>query len=374
MGKGLKRVVKDAIKIITPTRLYLEYYANKHDDEYKRLMDEVGAPEYYKTREVKRDYFKSLAYYGFPVKHYKEFGFYEIKDKKVRESFLAPLKLMSLWQGVNCGESRGILDNKVKFLECFSEYLGRDWIYAPDSTYQDFKEFCLKHHKMLVKKPYGSGGEGIHLFNYDDHTDGELEVVYKDLVDQDALIEEFVNQTGLLHEINPSSVNCIRICTMRFKDHVEVFQCFLKVGVGDVCVDNTCQGGIIAPVDADTGIVNGVPKNKEWSEFKIHPVSGIKVEGIQIPYWEEIKRVVIEASEKVKDIIYVSWDVAVSDDGKIYLIEGNSCGYAMVLKEGGEWPVFERAMKEHHKILHYKYAYNYLLKMRIRNIMAIMDY
>lgn len=373
MVRKILRAVIDTQKFIMPTGLYMRYYAKKHDDEYKRLMDEVGAPEYYKSPEVKRDYFKSLAQYGFPVKYYKELGFYEIKDGKIRDSFVAPVKLVAMWHSVNDGPSKEFLDNKVAFLETFSEFLERDWIYVQRVTYQEFKAFCEKHPKMIVKKSGGSRGKDIHTFIYENVSDESLKEMYEQYKAEDFLVEEYINQTGILHELNPGSVNCVRISTMRFKDHIEVFQCFLKMGIGDTCVDNVCQGGIFAPIDVNTGVVTRIPSNIKWKEYETHPISNKEVMGIEIPDWENVKELAIKAAEKVKDVVYVSWDIAVSEDGKLYLIEGNSCGGGRWLKDGGEWSVFKRAIRNHHKVLRYKFTYNYFIKMRIRNIMANME-
>ncbi len=374
MLEKAKKTCKDIIKFFMPTKLFLKRYARVHAGDYQWLMEQVDAPEHYKTDErVKEDYFKSLSLYGFPVKYYKELGFYEIKDEARRDSYVPPAKLMSMWLGVNSGPSRKLLDNKVACMETFSEFLNRAWIYVPRVSYEEFAEFCKRYPKMLVKRGTGSGGKGIHVFEYTGQGEKELKKLYRENVENDSLIEEFINQIGITHDLNPDSVNCVRICTMRFKDHVEIFQCFLKMGRGNVCVDNAGQGGIFAPIDVNTGIITRDAYGPIWSEFPVHPISGIKIKGIQIPHWNEVKDLVIKASEKVKDLVYVSWDVAVSDDGKLYLIEGNSCGDGMWLKEGGEWPVYKRAIRDHHKTLQYKLVYNYILKCHTQELMSYMD-
>ena len=374
MLNTVKRSVSNAVKFVTPTKLYLKRYARVHDRQYKNLMEEVGAPEYYiNDPKVKEDYFDNLAKYGFPVKYYKELDFYEMADEARRDSYVAPGKLMAMWYGVNCGPSKKIFDNKVVYMKTFSKYLGRDWLYAPEASFEQFIDFCKRNPKMIVKHANGCGGKGIHVFEYKGQTNEDLKSVYERYKEDDCLIEEFIQQKGILHDLNPDSVNCVRICTMRFKDHVEIFQTFIKMGNGHVCVDNAGQGGIFAPIDKDTGIVNRIPYGTLWSEWPIHPVSGIEVKGIKIPCWEQVKELVLKASEEVPDLIYVSWDVAISEDGKLYLIEGNSCGDGMWLKEGGEWPVYMRAIKSNHKYLKYKLVYNYIIKFHTMEIMQYMD-
>ena len=45
----------------------------------------------------------------------------------------------------------------------------------------------------------------------------------------------------------------------------------------------------------------------------------------------------------------------------------------MWLKEGGEWPVYKRAIKDHHRTFQFKMVYNYILKFRIEELMSYMD-
>lgn len=374
MRNRVFRKIIDALKFIIPISLYMKHYEKTHADKYVSLMKEVDAPDYYiNDPEVRRDYFQCLGKYGLPVKYYKELEFYEMRDDEARrDSYVFPGKLMSTWYGVNSGPSRKILDDKLDFMKVFSDYINREWLYVKEASFKEFKSFMTKHGKVIVKHTTGSGGKGIHLFEYNNQSEEDLKKTYDEYYGDDSILEELIVQKGILHDLNPDSVNCVRICTMRFKDHVEIFQCFLKMGKGKVCVDNASQGGLFAPIDIETGVISRVPYGCLWSEYPIHPVSGIEVKGIQIPCWDKVKQTVLQASEKVPDLIYVSWDVAISDDGQIYIVEGNSCGDGMWLKEGGDWPRFVRAMKSRGVYLKYRLTYNYAIKYRADEVMSYM--
>ena len=51
--------------------------------------------------------------------------------------------------------------------------------------------------------------------------------------------------------------------------------------------------------------------------------SGIEIIGFQIPYFEEAKKMCLEAMKIVPQMKYIAWDVALTEEGPVF-IEGNS--------------------------------------------------
>lgn len=373
MSNKVLRSLKNAVKFVTPMEMYLDWCSKKYNDLYHELMVAVEAPEHYiNNPEVQKDYFKCLAKYGFPVRYYKELGIFEVKDQKQRDSYVGPGRLYATWYGVNSGPSRPKLDDKVEYLKAFGEFINREWLEMKNTSFDEFKEFCQRHPKMIVKNSKSFGGKGTHIFDYQGQSDDELRAIYAQYVEAESVIEEYIYQKGYLHDLNPTSVNCCRVCTMRFKDHVEIFQCYVTMGNGDVCVDNAYEGGLFTPINIKTGEIMRDPVDELWHPYPKHPVSGVELKGRIVPNWDKVKETVLAAADKVPDIYYISWDVAVSEDGQIYLIEGNSCGDGMWLKEGGEWPVYERAFKNLGKMWRYKIAYNYIIKFRLKELMSYL--
>lgn len=82
---------------------------------------------------------------------------------------------------------------------------------------------------------------------------------------------------------------------------------------------------------------NGIDKKLNESEENI---TGIKFDGFQIPYWEEIKEMVLEAALVNDKVNLVGWDVAISKNGPL-IIEGNrGPGFDLVqilLKKGTKY-------------------------------------
>lgn len=92
-------------------------------------------------------------------------------------------------------------------------------------------------------------------------------------------------------------------------------------------------------VDIETGKLfgNGIDKKLNESE---NSITNIKFDGFQIPYWEEIKEMVLEAALVNDKVNMVGWDVAISKNGPL-IIEGNrGPGFDLVqvlLKKGTKY-------------------------------------
>lgn len=54
-----------------------------------------------------------------------------------------------------------------------------------------------------------------------------------------------------------------------------------------------------------------------------HPNSHKRIKGFQIPRWEDIKSICIEASKVIPENPITGWDVVINTKGNIEFIEGN---------------------------------------------------
>ena len=89
-------------------------------------------------------------------------------------------------------------------------------------------------------------------------------------------------------------------------------------------VDNLASGNIATAVDLETGIVNGpgVYSDITKSNVSAHPVSGITLEGFQIPMWEDCINIVKQAALHKPENRSIGWDVVLTEKGP-ELLEGN---------------------------------------------------
>ncbi len=141
------------------------------------------------------------------------------------------------------------------------------------------------------------------------------------------LLEEKITQHQLLSEINPTSVNTCRILTLALPNNtVAIPYAVFRFGRAGVTVDSWSQGGIAFRIDPDQGKMSKGVFHPDWGstkEISCHPDSGVKVEGMAVPRWDEVKNLVRKAASLTPGIKSIGWDVAITNE-KAVLVEGNS--------------------------------------------------
>jgi len=104
---------------------------------------------------------------------------------------------------------------------------------------------------------------------------------------------------------------------------VEILGCRLRISVNSP-VDNMAAGNLAAPIDEDTGIVNGpgVYSDITKQDQVIHPITGVAIDGFQVPFWRACLDMAKQAALKHPQNRSIGWDIVVTEEGP-GLIEGN---------------------------------------------------
>ena len=215
-------------------------------------------------------------------------------------------------------------DDKTQFNKLFSEYIPRKWMLINAETKTEELAAMTEGQTQLIGKPLeGSSGQGIERFTEKDWRAGA--VVFKQLLlDKNiGILEEIVIQHPQMASLNPASVNTCRIATLLGDKQEGIVYAFLRIGNGSKVVDNVDCGGMAARIDIESGKLLTVGADKQGNTFEIHPVTGTPIVGFEIPYWEEAKQMCLDAAQKVRQMRFVAWDVAITPDGPTF-IEGNS--------------------------------------------------
>ncbi len=118
-----------------------------------------------------------------------------------------------------------------------------------------------------------------------------------------------------------------RILTARRPDGgVDCLLPAFRLPFGAAVVDNFARGGLIAPVELESGQLIG-PAVRLDARCGIrvverHPDTGEAFVGFRLPHWQEAVRLALRAADVFVDVPFVGWDVALLADGPI-LLEGN---------------------------------------------------
>ncbi len=221
-------------------------------------------------------------------------------------------------------DKRQILDDKTLFYKNYGDFFvhtvaDREDLKNPDTAQ---KILFNPSGKIVFKQSDGKCGAQVDIRNASDFKPDEI-AGYMDSNDYD-LVEEFIEQHSHLNLLSPSAVNTVRIITqLDDMDEVEILGCRLRISV-DSPVDNMGAGNLAAPIDEETGAVSGpaVYSDITKSDCSVHPITDVKIDGFQVPFWDEILKMVKKAAQQHPQNRSIGWDVVVTERGP-GLIEGN---------------------------------------------------
>ena len=268
------------------------------------------------------DYLSAFVRHGAHIRQYIIGEFWRLSnaERSRRVTFYRMIKLEKAYNDPNYVH---ILQNKKDFNEFFSEFVHRGWMSVADNTFESFRDFVVKYGTIVIKPMDGTQGKDIRKYTYSGQSDEELRSLYEDLVAENAIIEELLKQHPDMVFGN-TSLNTIRAMSFCRPDgKARVMKMLLRAGVGDTLVDNYAKGGSIYEVDLDTGAIISYGKSKAGEMHIIHPKTNIVMLGYRIPRWDEVMSIVKRAAEKLPQVGFVGWDVAITPDG-VQLIEGNN--------------------------------------------------
>lgn len=214
-------------------------------------------------------------------------------------------------------------DDKAVFNELFAQEIGRGWMkISVETKPEELREFLARYPDIIAKPLEGSSGVGIEHYCADYWQDREAAFLEELLVKQTGIIEERLIQHPRMSVLCPASVNTVRISTLLGDKKDGIVYAFLRIGNGGV-MDNIDQGGMAARVDLQSGRVLTVGADKKGNTFTHHPMTGTPIIGFEVPYFEEAKTLCLKAAQKVPQMRYLAWDVAITENGPVF-IEGNS--------------------------------------------------
>lgn len=256
-------------------------------------------------------------------------------------------------RGIN-GRYNAILANKILFEKHLKSVIaGIDRLHVVDSlgyfesgclnqlcdevSFRDIDSLLkvLRQNDLILKQITGDGGVGLlcleqrddNLYLNGKPVDRNYLVEFLCKLDN-YLIQKRIIQKGLAGEINPGSVNTMRIGTMIDPETGKPFIAYAVHRFGSHksgFADNVGQGGITARIDIGTGTLSMAhyyTKKGHREVFAVHPMSSVMIYSQQIQGWESVKERIIELASRMPYLKYVGWDMVLSDND-LYILEGN---------------------------------------------------
>lgn len=258
---------------------------------------------------------------------FKEFFWYRFNERSVGER----RQIIPIW------ETAG------RYIEVFNDYRKADLFYDKGKTYDRFKRFygrkLMTLHRfgkqekeefidffrnagrVVIKPRDAAEGRGVRIFNDSTEAEKVFETV-KHGYRHGAVVEEVIEQDERMACLHPSSINTIRIVTIRLGgDEVVVMPPVMRVGTNGSIVDNAGSGGILCELDENGVII--ATCNEKGQSFEYHPTTHEKMIGFQVPDIAKAIGFAKQLSAVYPEVPYVGWDIALSKEGYV-MVEGNS--------------------------------------------------
>lgn len=257
---------------------------------------------------------------------FDEYVMYHFKDRNQadRRSFICTRERATYCERLNDPKNQMIFDDKGKTYEVFGKYFHRNLTevvgWTAEST-KAFEEFTVKHSRFIIKPFNGGNGRGIKIVNVKDMGGfAQMCEVLKKEYPSGFVAEELIRQVAELSAAHASSVNTLRVFTVRFDDRIEFLPVSWRVGRGGACVDNGGSGGIFCVLD-DSGVVLSTCDEK-GNTYDVHPDTNHPLVGFQVPKYKEALEFCKELAMVVPSNRYCGWDIALTDEGWV-MQEGN---------------------------------------------------
>ena len=341
MDRYLDEKDHNAIVFRDDIELNMKAFLSKKELNDKSLVDKITF-----------DIVKCYILYGITP---DEYFMYDFRNKKdwYRSTILSRKRkdeLCCKYLGDDTLEYFMQLKDKWQFYNLSKPFFKRDVCRVEEvSDLIAIEEFCTKHHRFIVKPMLSTSGMGIHIVDLDQTPKGAKELLeyYQNLDDGKWIFEELIEQDISMAEWHASSVNTIRIPSIRTKKGCKVILPLFRTGKNGNVVDNCHNdGGLMSVPDAETGIILTDGFDIYNNVVETHPNSGLKFKDWQVPRWKEL----LETAEKLHMSLpskhkYIGFDFALTKEGWV-VVEGNWGNFPhQVCVERGIRKEFEKLMR-----------------------------
>ena len=305
--------------------LYLGYYLKRMDwKKFKLFLNYASKLAKRSKISLVFDAISCVFKYNISLLEYFQFRFFELNDEH-RKTWAGTGYMYEYQLKMNPKNSRDILDDKTKFYRSYKDYFVHNVADITDLKAKPElvdKLLNTPTSKLVFKVADGNCGIDVQI---EDATkfDAKSIITFMENNQYD-LVEEFIQQHTILNMLSPSAVNTVRIFTqLDDNDEVILLGCRQRISINS-SVDNMAAGNMAATIDEMTGIISGtgVYSDITKSEESIHPITGVKIVGLQIPFWDETVAMVKKAAKEHTENRSIGWDIVITEKGPGF-IEGN---------------------------------------------------
>ena len=185
--------------------------------------------------------------------------------------------------------------------------------------------------EVIVKPNDGEGGDGVELVTVPQDARGDPAGFARWIEAYCAgrsgewIVQERLRPSAELDGIALSALPTMRLTTfLNEAGEPEIVTSVLRFPSDpDSRVDNIKSGGLMAPIDPETGMLGQGCRGRGVGDYDHHPATGAPITGRVLTSWEEARALVVATHDRhFRRYSLVGWDIAPTTRGPI-IIEGN---------------------------------------------------
>ena len=155
------------------------------------------------------------------------------------------------------------------------------------------------------------------------------------------IVQEKIKQDEFSSQFNFSSINTVRMMTLRCPWNGEIVVCrsMMRMGTSGEIVDNMMKGGLCVCM-GDKGQLGKFAYDYDGKRYEKHPVSNLTFEGLVHPGYNAMVMLAKEIASKVPYYNLLSFDFVPREDGTIYVVEINATSQGITQLQYDFGPLF----------------------------------
>jgi hypothetical protein len=183
-------------------------------------------------------------------------------------------------------------------------------------------EILGSYDKLFIKPSLDSGGgKNVRVLEQKTLANKNDLMQILDSYQKDFLIQEALRQSSEMAELNPSSINTMRLITYLRPEGPVILASTVRMGAEGSQIDNTEAGGISAKIYPN-GEVDKRAINK-MNSFIEKKINGKSLDAFRIPNFLKVCDTALNLHTQIPFFKIVSWDLALNEENNPILIEFN---------------------------------------------------
>ncbi|GAA0472282.1 sugar-transfer associated ATP-grasp domain-containing protein [Alkalibacillus silvisoli] len=186
---------------------------------------------------------------------------------------------------------------------------------------------------LIVKQSLSDDGKGIGKLTYKNHahyhkkkkyTMKEIEEIWK----SNFIVQKLIKQHSIMANPHPYSVNTVRVVTLRWNDEIHYLMSYARFGVNYSLTDNAASDGLCVGISPD-GTLKLYAVGNKGEIYDKHPTTGYDFSDFdKIPNFNKVIDFAKDLHNRILHHNYISWDLAIDNNGEPIFIEMNFWGTA----------------------------------------------